>query len=557
MVRCFPAEPEFAEDRRAERVVWEALRDQLPDDAALFHSVGLLDGAREQEIDLLVGWPGVGIAVVEVKGGLVSRDGQGWHQASGGRRWRIDSPVTQAQDGRHVLTRYLQRRAPDAAVSRIVHLAALPYTAVPPTWDAPDCPRGLLVGSGDMADVAGRVRAAVERHGGGHQPLSRPALEALVETLAAAMPEQTSPLALAEEHEQRLDQMTRDQAGILRQFRYYRRLKVIGGAGTGKTWLALEQARRLSDSGERVALLCYSRGLGRYLERITAGWPPAQRPAYAGLFHQLAVDWGAEAGNDDDSDYWERRLPLRLGELAAQRRAEDRFDSVVVDEAQDFGELWWPSLLGCLRDPDTGGLFVFLDESQRVFARLGEVPIALPPVVLDENVRNTRRIAELFSSLSGEPLRLRGLEGPPVRLVEARVDDVVPIADDAVVALLDEGWRPGQLALLTTLNRHPEQRSAVGLGGWAAYWDDFFAERDVFYGHVLGFKGLERPVVVLAVNGFRDPARAREMLYVGLSRARTLLVVVGPAALLVSVGGEDVRRRLEAASAWSTDTGDH
>ena len=61
---------------------------------------------------------------------------------------------------------------------------------------------------------------------------------------------------------------------------------------------------------------------------------------------------------------------------------------------------------------------------------------------------------------------------------------------------------------------------------------------------MLGFKGLERPAVVLAVNGFRDEARAREMLYVGLSRARDLLVVCGDLELIRRVGGEAVARRL-------------
>ena len=80
--------------------------------------------------------------------------------------------------------------------------------------------------------------------------------------------------------------------------------------------------------------------------------------------------------------------------------------------------------------------------------------------------------------------------------------------------------------------------------GWDGYWDDFFAAEEVFYGHVLGFKGLERPVVVLAVNGFRDLSRAKEMLYVSLSRAQTLLVVCGNPELIAEVGGEAVRRRL-------------
>jgi len=78
----------------------------------------------------------------------------------------------------------------------------------------------------------------------------------------------------------------------------------------------------------------------------------------------------------------------------------------------------------------------------------------------------------------------------------------------------------------------------------------------VFYGHVLGFKGLERPVVVLCVNGVRDVGRAREILYTGLSRASSLLVVVGPRALVEEVGGEAVRRRLTSALAWRPTTAD-
>jgi hypothetical protein len=70
---------------------------------------------------------------------------------------------------------------------------------------------------------------------------------------------------------------------------------------------------------------------------------------------------------------------------------------------------------------------------------------------------------------------------------------------------------------------------------------------DVFFGHVLGFKGLERPAVVLAVNGFgRGAERAKEKLYVGLSRARDLLVVCGDPGVIKEVGGEGVLRRLAA-----------
>ena len=531
--------------------MWEALRDSLPDEAALFHSVGLLENDREHELDLLVAWPGVGLAVIEVKGGHVTRDGNGWHQESQGLRRDIGSPVVQAQDGKHVLTRYLQRHSSTSAGhARAAHLVALPFTTVPASFSAPDLPRTALLDQAGVRSAGDAVRHAVEQHGAGHRPLDDLALEAVITLLSGQLVGQTSLLSAAEEHEQRVGQMTRDQLRTLNSLKYHPRLKVIGGAGTGKTWLALEQARRLALAGESVALVCYSRGLARYFERTTAAWRAKERPTFVGLFHALPVAWGAEPGAEDSDDF-EQRLPRELGRLAAARPVEQRFDSVVVDEAQDFGELWWPSLPACLRDPEKGGLFVFLDEAQRVFARQGVVPIDLPPYVLDENIRNTKRIAQLFSSLSGERLTPRGNDGPLVRLVECDPDDVVSRADDAVEALLEEGWEPGSIALLTTHHRHPEQKQAVDVGGHAAYWDAFLAEEDVFYGHVLGFKGLERSVVVLAVNGFKDAERAKEMLYVGLSRARTLLVVVGQRELLSRIGGAGVERRLRAAQRWN------
>ncbi len=70
-------------------------------------------------------------------------------------------------------------------------------------------------------------------------------------------------------------------------------------------------------------------------------------------------------------------------------------------------------------------------------------------------------------------------------------------------------------------------------------------------GGVRDFQGLERPVVVLTVNGFEDLVEARSLLYTGISRARSLLVVVGPGVVIEEIGGERVRKRLRKAEAWS------
>jgi superfamily I DNA/RNA helicase len=220
-----------------------------------------------------------------------------------------------------------------------------------------------------------------------------------------------------------------------------------------------------------------------------------------------------------------------------------RFDSVVIDEAQDFADSWWEPLLAAMRDPETGGIYVFSDEGQRVFDRKGTPPIPLVPLILEQNIRNTRQIARAFEPLVDHPMRLLGADGPDVRFVPCTRDNAFDVGDDQIEALLNDGWRPEDVALLTTGSRHPEQIARQTEGN-AAYWDSFWDAEQVFYGHVLGFKGLERRAVVLIVNDKSVFERSPERLYVGLSRARDQLVVCADPAFIAEVGGRDLVRRL-------------
>lgn len=545
MTRCIPAEPAFV--TASEREVWLALKQRLRPEDVLLANVRLTADRGDFEADLVVAMPDAGVALIEVKGGNVWHDGTSWRMLRGGIEVAID-PVEQARRTMYALRDYLdgdprwrRRRV------RMAHLVALPHTAVAAEFSLPTCPRSYLLDRDDVrANPAGLVWDVLTAQDRGQPPAAARDVDDLVEVLGGRMLPQRDLLAEVAERQATVDLLTERQAAILSALRLLHRVEVRGGAGSGKTWLAVEQARRLAGKGQRVALLCYSRGLAAYLERRVDGLPARERPAYVGTFHYLGTRWGAPPGPDDDPDYFERRLPQAMTALAAARPAEERFDAVVVDEAQDFADSWWVPLLAALRDEESGGVYVFADEGQRVFARQGRPPLSLVPVVLDENLRNTRQIAQVFGGLAPMQMRYRGGDGAPVRFVPCATEDALGAADDEAVRLLDEGWAPEHIALLTTGHRHPEQ-TARQAGGQERYWDTFWAGEDLFYGHVLGFKGLERPALVLAVNGFRDAERAREMLYVGLSRARDLLVVCGDPETVRAVGGEGVRRRLMGA----------
>ncbi|MEO8106792.1 MAG: NERD domain-containing protein [Actinomycetes bacterium] len=542
--RCLPEKPTF--ESTAEEAVWAALRDQLPDHAVLVANIALNDRKGDCEADVAVLWPGVGIAVIEVKGGHITRDEDGsWVQVGGnGHRKSID-PVYQARRCRYALSSWIRQQTSISQL-RMTYLVAFPYTHVDDDFATPDCPRWRVLDDLDVeANAAGKVAAAL-RDLDGADPPPEQHVAAIVDALTRPPGTQRALVSVLAEKEDAVDRLTAKQTRVLHALRDAPRLLIRGGAGTGKSYLALEQARRLSGQGQRVALVCYSHGLASFAERRVATFPAADQPAYVGTFHNLGFQWGVKPYQGTDPRYWNDELPIQMLRMAAHLTDSERFDAVVVDEAQDFADSWWPALMAGMRDRESGGLSVFVDEGQRVFGRQGVPPGQLVPVSLDENLRNTKQIAQTFGSLAHEQMKYSGLDGDPVQFLPCSTEKAVDTADDAVLALMDAGWPPETIALLTTGTRHPVQYERVQSRGTSGYWDSFWENDDAFYGHVLGFKGLERPAIVLAVNGFRDEERARELLYVGMTRARDLLVVCAEPAALRGWAGEGVMRRLRA-----------
>jgi hypothetical protein len=539
-----PAEPTFT--TQSERTVWEALRDQLGDDDVLIAGLRISSQGKDHEIDLAVVFAGAGIVVVEVKGSTVWCDADGWWIERSGRTHAID-PVTQARESQYALRAWAERdpRWRGRGPVRWGHAVVLPYTKVDDDFALPDAQRWQVAGRDDLVGIGDFLRKVVADQSNTKRLLDLDDVQALVEVLGGRGLPQRDLIGAAAERDEEVEKLSAEQAVILNAARLLHRVEIRGGAGSGKTWLAVEQARRLSREGRRVALTCYSRGLAAWLQRRVATFPRKDQPAYVGTFHNLGVAWGAPTGSDDDSRFWEVELPELMVDLGARQPQGKLFDALVIDEAQDFADLWWPAALAALKDEDTGGIYVFTDEGQRVFSRFGGPPAGLVPLVLDQNLRNTRQIAESFSTLAPIRMRLGTAEGPAVRFVQCPWSEALDAADDQVDVLLDEGWRPEDVALLTTGSRHPEQKARQEAGP-ESYWDTFWDTDQVFYGHVLGFKGLERPAVVLALNEREPGERSRERLYVGLSRARDQLVVCGDAGFVEHVGGPAVLRHLRA-----------
>lgn len=552
MPHLIPEDPLFTTE--SERVVWSALRETLRPDDTLIANYRLTDEKKDHEADLIVVMPGTGVAVLEVKGSGVGLTDGRWTMQRDGGTVAID-PVAQARDARYALWSYLSSdlrwTTRSFGRARFLHGVVTPFTELGPDLSLPDCPRWMIHDKIDLPSLAERLRTVPPGYETHCTPPSEEACDVLIDILTARGTDAAPDVeAASDERQARADRLTQEQGLIIDAIRMLRRVEVRGGAGSGKTALALIKARHLAGGRagerERVALVCYSIGLASHFRRVVATWHYKDRPAFVGTFEDLANQWGIASGSRDDHAFWEERLPHLMTERAAVLPPRQRFDSFVVDEAQDFADTWWDPLITSLRDEEDGGLFVFSDEGQRLFKRFGRPPVPLVSLVLDHNLRNTRQIAKVFQPLALMRMRLDGGDGPEVSHIQTSPEDAVSVADDMVEALLDEGWHEGHVALLTTGRRHPEQVSRQELQGQKGYWDTFWDEELVFYGHVLGFKGLERRAVVLCVNEDGTGERFKERMYVGLSRATDRLIVVGDLDVIAQAG-DDVARALSSA----------
>lgn len=547
--RTQTADPAFV--TASERDVWQRVVRQLDPGCVVLANVRVADQHKDHEADLVVLMPDSGVVVVEVKGSHVWVDRGKWFIERGQGQERID-PVAQARDARYALRHFVEAdpRWGSRGPVRWSHHVVLAHTDLDAGFALPDLPRWQVSGRGDLPSLGQRIHDTTWRWQTDARVPTSDDIDLILEILDGRFLPQRDAVALAEDRQERAHRLTTEQATLLKVTRLLPRLEIRGGAGSGKTVLAIQQARdlasgRLLGQQKRVAVVCYSYGLAGYLRRSLLVGSASKRPAFVGTFEDLGRRWGlTDFGSRDDSRFWEVDLPRLMAEAASTLTREDKFDAIIVDEAQDFADDWWLPLLGALREEETGGLYAYSDERQRVFARFGRPPVQLVPLVLDHNLRNTRQIAAIFVPLAPTGMELRGGDGPQVTFVPAGPDEALGVADEQVEVLFDEGWRAADIALITLGQRHPVQAERQAALGQQGYWEQFWETDDIFYGHVLGFKGMERRAVVLCVNedGSRD--RASERLYVGLSRATDRLIVVGNPGAIRRMGGPDVCRRL-------------
>jgi hypothetical protein len=544
-----------------------ALEAQLKLPWAMYRNVAWLekrpgDEPADGEADLVVAHPDLGVMVIEVKGGRVSRVGGRWESVSaGGNRHGIKNPFAQVTGEMHGLRRTAEALPawPSGRV-RFARAVCLPDSAYGHSM-TPDGPREIVIDHDDLARAGDRVREIFDwwsssgdaaADGGAPGDIG---MKALHQLLGRDL-EIASPLAAGvAADEARIVTLSERQFQILNTLWSERRAVILGVAGSGKTLIAAEKARRLAGQGFDVLFTCFNRPLAEFLastigqtERVTVS-----------TFHRLSETYGQAAGligptPAHDAAYFDS-LPDVL-DRALTIVSEPRFDAILVDEGQDIDEHWWLPLLDLLRDRERGIVYVFGDANQDLYhARepdeLGVVMPESPPVYyLTENRRSTQAI-HAFASRFSAPMT----DGPVAEAIgpEGRQVEVFTYADGDAEGcrrvlgtvlrnLIDKGRVPASDVVVLTprsirsswLHRADGEpveawpyRLMPEYGPEGAVLPPPTKGGQVRVASIFRYKGLEAPVVVLAeIDGRVEEADLAALLYVGATRARSHLVVV-------------------------------
>ncbi|UED85480.1 nuclease-related domain-containing DEAD/DEAH box helicase [Streptomyces profundus] len=514
-MRIIPSEISSSTKSRAERSVFTALKEMPDTRSVALHAVHLPKHERKRvgEIDFVVIMPDL-LLFIEVKGGrVVHCDGKWYYGPSGRERGPSESPFAQASGGMHEFDRMIGDRIGNLRDHGVPsgYLVITTDVDIPRTTEfepeqylgasAYDGGRGLSKG------IERTTRFWLKRNRWADTPVSASLREKVLQAVRPDFDLVPNLRARLSHLEVTFERLTNEQLDRLDELETNARLVWTGGAGTGKTFLAAEAARRKSANGS-VLFTCSSVTLAAHMDRLLSG-------------EGITV------------------LPFdRLDEVVGRRT----FDQLIVDEAQDLMTF---DSLNMLDELVAGGLdggsWIFmLDQNNQVLAPntyddeawgyLRSLGFVYGP--MKRNCRNTAQIVTQVRLYTGADLGVASAgEGEPARYVEvatpaeeaAQLDSYVhelvgqgiPLRD--IVLLSASGdWTTSSAALSQRASRIERFTDVVGTDR---------SKQRLTWSSISDFKGHESQVICLTDLGPEHLQGRLDALYVAWTRARAQLWV--------------------------------
>ncbi|MDR0974380.1 MAG: DUF2075 domain-containing protein, partial [Ruminococcus sp.] len=354
----------------SEEDFYKELQERLTPDFHVFHSVygHKMNGQRVKtnEFDFFIFHKKFGLLSIECKGGgKASMSGEELTLKSNGKKPLYSCPYKHAKQGIHdIVAAYEvfcgfhgEKNGWDKCFDgqcRYGHAVAFPYqTDIPGLSEAQ---RKLAILKGDLENLQKRIEEIFVRHGytESNNIMSDDSAHEFIDFLDGHYMTEFLKNDLLDYQEEQLKKINDYQDSVIDMFSLQKRVLFEGGAGTGKTWIAIKKLAKTINEGKNALYLCYNGELAKFvateLSKIVGD--KAQRVAYTVT-----------------SLLYRKFIPSESKNFEYEGHSENfsTYDLVVVDEAQDFTNHWAEKVKELLA-PD-GSLYVFWDKNQDIFDR--------------------------------------------------------------------------------------------------------------------------------------------------------------------------------------------
>ncbi|MCB1954145.1 MAG: ATP-binding domain-containing protein [Rhodocyclaceae bacterium] len=503
--------------------VLERLVDSLHDGFAIFHSVdwhSVHDGRDQHgELDVVVVDPEGRVALLEVKAGQVEfRDRRIFKAYRSGEK----------DVGRQVRVQFsalLARLQAAGFHTYLSHFLVLPDLTIADSQIVAIPPERIIDARG-FDEMGSRIRNGLAAGHGTHD------VEALCRFFANQF-EVAPDLSIVGNQVRAMSIRLSDGLAT-----WVPRIKAPSGvirvsatAGSGKTQLALRLLNDATDSGSRALYVCFNRSLADHMGHL------ATTRARVASFHELCVDhFRARHG---EPDFSAPGIFERMAEAYCLEHVSDEYDLIVIDEGQDFDPRWVGAMLDQC-NPE-GRLYLFEDESQRLYDRDTFDISEAVEIACDDNFRSPKQVCAVINALglASQPIRSRGpYEGDvpgfhvyagerdllrkTATAVESLVERGISLAD--VVVLSMRGLAASVLMKADRIGPYCTRRFA---GTYSSDGEPVWTEGELLVDTVHRFKGQSANGVVLSELEFESLGeRERRRLFVGMTRARLAVELV-------------------------------
>jgi hypothetical protein len=497
-----------------ERILFEKLAaSKRGANWTVLHSLDIFpkSSVSQAEADFVVLAPGLGLLVVEVKAHREVKCVNGEWWMSGTRVKR--SPVKQASNSVFFLMKHLETNKidiRDIPVSFVVWFTHIPAKALPVSIEVN--PAGwlgseeLLKDPVEVLSEVMKVNAAALGKNVSEKTAPVDSLKSVLEQLRPSFEARISPERLEADVRKWQDGALKTQIETVEILDFAQAAIIQGIAGTGKTHIALHEARKSIARSEKTLFVCFNKILSQHLKVELADSPLVHVTTLHGLLLEIANVKPPENAN---SEWWLTSLP-KLAKVSLDSSPYFAlYDTLIVDEAQDVCDTAYLEILDMLLvDGFQAGRVrlygdfvnqgIYLDGADALENAKSAIPNVTQTPLLRVNCRNPENVGEAvltFLDAAGQYAGYRrpdqGRLGTPV-ITGAGDDPIVYLQRE--MAELAKQYTPEQIVILTSSRENMDRvRNSI-----KSPKSELSASipNSIRYGTVQEFKGMEAMAVI-------------------------------------------------------------